>query len=73
MNPKKQNPARARCGAVAGSHSGAKSTDCILAQRCPDVNAGFYGGWDTFGEYLDWFEREVMGFDDAPDLRGAPC
>lgn len=32
---------------------------------------GDFGGWDTFGDYFAWFEREIMGFDDAPDLRGA--
>jgi len=58
MNPKKQNPARARCGAVAGSHSGAKSTVGILAQSRLDVNA--HPGGFFYGELADWLDLEAI-------------
>lgn len=45
-------------------------TACNRLQRDSEP-LGDYGGWDCFGDYLAWFECNVMGFGDTPDLRGA--
>lgn len=61
----------------AAGKSGEVGTAQISKQRKHNITAcdrlqrdseplGDFCGWDTFGDYFAWFEREIMGFGDTP-------